>query len=57
MKVEFSALIKSFTSKALVSLDKGYEVKVWGENPQMMKLVDAPADREVRVLVEWDETA
>jgi len=52
-KVEFSALIKEVKAKALVSLDKGYEVKIQGSNPEMAKLTQTPADGEVKITIEW----
>lgn len=54
VKVEFPALVKSFNSKALVSLDKSYRVELIGENPDMIKLAFAPADKPVKVTIEWE---
>lgn len=55
MKVEFSALVKGFSSKALLSLDKSFEARLQGIDPEMMKLAAAPADREVKITIEWLE--
>ena len=55
MIVEFEALIKEVKAKALASLDKGYEIKIQGENENMFKLAQAPADATVTVRVEWDD--
>lgn len=51
MKYKFKALIKKVTSKALVSLDKGYEVILQGGDKEMGKLIDAPADKEVEICI------
>ena len=55
MKVKFDALVKECKSKALVSLDKEYEVKLQGANLNMALLAHAPADNQVKVTVEWDD--
>ncbi len=54
MQIEFRALVKKVTSKALVSLDKSYQVILESEDKDMGKLVNAPADREVKIIVEYD---
>ena len=57
MKVEFQALVKELKSKALVSLDKGFEVKLRGEDPNMGLLAFAPAGTTAKITIEWkDET-
>ena len=55
MEVNFTALVKEFKSKALQSLDKGFEVKLQGENPVMVLLAQAPANQEVNVKIEWKD--
>ena len=55
MKLEFKALVKEYKAKALVSLDKGHEVKLQGGSSVMADLAKAPADKEVNVIVEWSE--
>lgn len=57
MIIEFKALVKEFKSKALQSLDKGFEVRLQGGNPLMSLLAQAPADNEVKVRIEWDDRA
>ena len=52
MKIEFEAMVREFKSKALVSLDKGYEVKLQGDRG-MSELVHAPADANVKVVIMW----
>lgn len=55
MKVNFLALVKEVKVKALISLDKGFEVKLQGEDFAMAELVNAPADNSVKVTIEWEE--
>ena len=52
MEIKFRALVKEVKAKALVSLDKGFEVKLQGDS-KMAVLVDAPADKEVEVVIKW----
>lgn len=52
-EVKFNAIIREVKVKALVSLDKGYQAIIQGENPEMKKLADAPADGEVEIMVKW----
>ena len=54
-KVKFKALIKKVTSKALASLDKGYQVTLQGGDRRMAELVNAPADEEVEITVKYKE--
>ena len=53
-EVEFNALVKEVKVKALVSLDKGVAVILQGD-ANMAQLVEAPADKEVKVIVRWNE--
>lgn len=53
MEVTFNAIVREVKVKALMSLDKGYQVIIQGENTEMSKLVDAPADGEVKVTISW----
>ena len=55
MQIEFRALVKKVTSKALVSLDKSYQVVFEGEDKEIGKLIDAPADETVIVSVKYGE--
>ncbi len=55
MQIEFEALVKQFKSTALQSLDKGFEVRLIGESPMMVLLAQAPADKTVKVKVEWED--
>jgi hypothetical protein len=55
MKIELQALIKEVKAKALVSLDKGYEVKLQGEDIVMADLAKAPADQKAKIMVEWND--
>lgn len=50
--IKFQALIKKFTSKALASGDKGYEVVIQGEDSNMKQLADAPADSLVEISID-----
>lgn len=54
IEIEFIALIKEVKSKALVSLDKGFEVKLQGSDKIIAKLFDAPADQEVKFKAIWE---
>ena len=55
MKTEFNALVKDFHSKALVSGDKGYSVKLQGEDFRMIDLAQAPANMYAKITIEWEE--
>ena len=48
---KFRALIKKVSSKALVSLDKSYQVLLQGEDKGMAALIDAPADQELEITI------
>lgn len=52
-EVRFNAIIREVKIKALASLDKGFQVVIQGENPEIKKLADAPADGEVEIMVKW----
>ena len=53
IEARFKAIIREVKVKALASLDKGFQVIIQGENPEISKLVDAPADGEVEIIVRW----
>ena len=53
VQVEFKALIKQVKSKALVSLDKSYEIILQGEAKAMGELVKAPSDEMVEVVISY----
>lgn len=55
MKVEFRALVKECKGKALASLDKGFEVKLWGEDEKMGLAMFAPAGKTVAITIEWED--
>lgn len=48
---KFRALVKKVSSKALVSLDKSYQILLQGEDKSMAALVNAPADQEAEVTI------
>ena len=39
--------------ESLISLDKGFSVLIIGEDKQMGKLIDCPADKQVKIIIEW----
>lgn len=52
--VKFKALVKKFTAKALVSLDKSYQILLETGDKEVIGLADAPADREMEVIVSYE---
>ena len=52
-KIQFTAIVKEVKCKALVSLDKGYEIRLQGEEAEMGKAMDVPADQTANVTIEW----
>ena len=54
MIIKFSGLVKEFKSKALASMDKGYSVLIIGEDVSMRELALAPADKQVKITVEFE---
>jgi len=54
MEVKFKCLVKEVKMKNLVSLDKGFEVKLQGEDKDMIFLSAAPADTIVNVTINWE---
>jgi len=52
---KFRALVKEVHSKALVSLDKSYQILLQGEDSQMGELINAPADQEAEVIIKYSE--
>ncbi len=54
-EVKFKALVREVKAKALVSLDKGFSFMAQGEDENIKRLMDAPADQECLWTVSWDE--
>ena len=50
---QFRALVKKVGSKALVSLDKSYQILLQGEDGRMSGLINAPADQEAEITVKY----
>ena len=55
MKVEFTALVKSFHSKALVSGDKSYQVMLQTHEHPAIDLAQAPSDKFAKITIEWED--
>jgi len=55
VEIRFRALIKKVGSKALVSLDKSYQILLQGEDKRMAELINAPADQEAKVTIKYTE--
>ena len=52
---KFRALVKEVHSKALVSLDKSYQILLQGEDDRMAELINAPADQEAEIIIKYLE--
>ena len=50
---KFNALIKKVSSKALVSLDKSYQILLQGEDNRMAALIEAPPDQEAEITITY----
>ena len=53
-KIEFKAIVKDFNSRALVSLDKGYQIKLITSDKRVKGLIEAPADKEITCQISWE---
>ena len=56
MEIHFQALLKKVSGKALISLDKEYDVLLRGGNSIMGLLFQAPSDAEVDVVIKWPDS-
>lgn len=52
VKVEFDALVKNVSSKALVSGDKSFKIELVGEDGRMLECGTLPGDAMVKVTIE-----
>ena len=53
--ITFTARVKRVQCKNLSSLDKGYEIVLQGEDPNMIQASGCPADSEVNVSISYGE--
>jgi hypothetical protein len=55
MQVKFSSLVKKVEVKSLVSGDKSFHIILEGEDAAMGDLIQAPSDKQISVVMQWDE--